>query len=163
MHEDLLPAGFRFRKAEESDIDAIHDLIAYYAKDHILLPRSKDDLQMRIRNFHVAEINGVFVGCTALRDYGNGLFEIRSLAIHHDFLHQGMGTHMVSSLLRMLRERGGDPIRVFALTYQEPFFRRLGFRIVDKSLFPEKIWSDCAVCPKKDRCDEIAVLMEIGA
>ena len=63
----------------------------------------------------------------------------------------------------MLRERGGGPFRVFALTYQEKFFRHLGFRIVDKSLFPEKIWSDCAVCPKKDRCDEIAVLMEIGA
>ena len=53
------------------------------------------------------------------------------------------------------------PARVFALTYRANFFCRLGFRIVSKELFPQKIWSDCSVCPKKDRCDETAVLMEL--
>jgi amino-acid N-acetyltransferase len=34
---------------------------------------------------------------------------------------------------------------------------------VDKALFPEKIWSDCQACPKRDRCDEEAVLREVRA
>ena len=52
-------------------------------------------------------------------------------------------------------------IRIFALTYQIEFFRKMGFREVEKELFPEKIWSDCVKCAKREHCDEIAVLYEI--
>ena len=41
------------------------------------------------------------------------------------------------------------------------FFRRLGFQVVDKYSFPPKIWSDCCVCPKKDHCDETAVMIGV--
>ena len=31
---------------------------------------------------------------------------------------------------------------------------------VNRELFPEKIWSDCAKCPKHSCCDETAMLIE---
>jgi amino-acid N-acetyltransferase len=27
-------------------------------------------------------------------------------------------------------------------------------------LFPQKVWLDCVKCPKRDRCDEIAVILQ---
>jgi len=41
------------------------------------------------------------------------------------------------------------------------FFTRLGFKVVDKSLLPHKIWADCLQCVKFPSCDEIAVLLEV--
>ena len=68
---------------------------------------------------------------------------------------------MVKSFLKGLEE-SGEAARVFTLTYQDVFFSRLGFQVVEKDLFPQKIWSDCWICPKKDCCDEIAMLLDLN-
>ncbi len=52
--------------------------------------------------------------------------------------------------------------RVFALTFRPDFFERLGFKKVDKSVLPHKIWTDCLKCVKFPDCDEIAVVKEIN-
>lgn len=163
MTTHAFPDGFTLRKANENDVMNIHDLLAVYAKDRLLLPRTPEDLRERIGNFSILELNGKFVGCTALRNYGNGLFEVRSLAVCKEMLGKGAGTAMVSALLENLRRERKEelPLRVFALTYRDNFFHQLGFRTVDKEMFPQKIWSDCSICPKKTCCDEIAVLIEV--
>ena len=51
--------------------------------------------------------------------------------------------------------------RVFALTYRTDFFERLGFKIVDKSVLPRRLWTDCLKCVKFPDCDEIAVVLEL--
>lgn len=48
--------------------------------------------------------------------------------------------------------------RVFTLTYEQVFFERMGFEVVDKGALPHKVWSDCIKCPKRDMCDEIAMV-----
>ena len=88
--------------------------------------------------------------------------EIRSLAVRRDLAGQGIGSRLVRALLAKAEERtGGGNGHVFALTYRVAFFQRLGFRIVDKYTCPPKIWSDCCVCPKKDHCDETAVVIDV--
>ena len=149
------------RPAVESDVDPICGLLAEYAAKKLLLKRTREDVLEKLKNFRVGTVNGEFAGCLALRDFGDDLYEVRSLAVHERFNNLGYGSQLVSGALDSLRGLG-KPVRVFALTYRAAFFCRLGFRIVSKDLFPQKIWSDCAVCPRKDRCDETAVLLEIG-
>lgn len=149
------------RPAAASDADNILALIEEYAKKQLLLGRTREDLMAKLANFSVGEVNGEFVGCVALRDFGDGLFEVRSLAIRAGWDHRGIGSRLVASAAADLRLRG-RPARLFALTRRAHLFRRLGFRIVEKKLFPQKIWSDCVLCPKKDHCDETAVLLEIN-
>ena len=48
--------------------------------------------------------------------------------------------------------------RVFVLTRAPRFFERLDFRPVSVNALPEKILKDCARCPKKENCDEIAMI-----
>ena len=149
------------RPAVEDDVSSICGLLDEYAGEKLLLRRSREDILEKLKNFQVGEVDGEFAGCLALRDFGDGLYEIRSLAVRKKFNNSGFGSRLVSGAVERLRKLG-CPVRVFALTYRAHFFVRLGFRIVSKELFPQKIWSDCAVCAKKNCCDETAVLMEVG-
>jgi hypothetical protein len=45
--------------------------------------------------------------------------------------------------------------RIFALTYRPGFFQKHGFKVVDKSMLPHKIWADCVKCVKFPECDEV--------
>ena len=153
--------ALQIRPACADDVNHIYDILEVFAKEKLLLPRPHLDILERIGNFRVAEVNGVFAGCAALRNYGNDLDEVRSLAVAKEFQNGGIASALVNDQIRSLREKK-IPARLFALTYRSNFFKRLGFEIVNKDLFPEKIWSDCERCPKKHCCDETAVLMQIA-
>ena len=154
--------GAKLRPARIEDAPAIYALLATFSTEGKLLPRPVADIQARIANFIVAELDGAVAACGALRDFGNNLNEIRSLAVRRDLAGQGIGSRLVKALLEKAEERtGGEHGHVFALTYRVEFFKRLGFRVIDKYTFPPKIWSDCCVCPKKDHCDETAVMIGV--
>ena len=71
----------------------------------------------------------------------------------------GIGRALVE---RCLDEARGLRLRkVFALTYQPEFFSHMGFRPVDKSELPHKVWRDCIQCTKFPDCDEVAVLKDL--
>lgn len=160
MNDSRILSELSMRPAHSGDIENIWSLLGTYAKERLLLPRSQEDIASRLKNFRIAELDGVFVGCVAIRDYGGGLYEVRSLAVAKEFNNHGIGSAIVTAACDSLRAKG-EPIRLFALTYRAHFFERLGFRIVDRSQFPEKIWSDCAICPKRKNCDETAVLIRL--
>ncbi len=151
------------RPAAEGDVPAIHQLLHIYAELGILLDRSEEDIRFYLKNFTVAVdgASGELAGCMAVRDFGGDLLEVRSLAIRPELRRAGVGRRLVeSAIARLSKERSA--FRLFALTLQPGFFERLGFEIVSKDLFPEKIWHDCSRCPKQDRCDEIAVIHRVG-
>jgi amino-acid N-acetyltransferase len=155
-------AGASLRPARFEDAPAIYALLATFSTEGKLLPRPVADIQARIANFLVVELDGAIAACGALRDFGNNLNEIRSLAVRRDLAGQGLGSRLVKALLEKALERvGGGQGQVFALTYRVDFFKHLGFRVIDKYTFPPKIWSDCSVCPRKDHCDETAVVIDI--
>ena len=47
---------------------------------------------------------------------------------------------------------------IFAFTYVDWFFRKLGFVEVERGELPLKAWKDCLRCPKFQCCDEIAMV-----
>ena len=150
----------KIRKAEERDVESIRLVLERYALERLLLPRSSKNIFENISSFLIADIKGTFAGCVAIRDFNSGLYEIRSLAVPPEFTGHGIGLKLVRSTVELLEKKG--KCRIFALTLRPKLFLKLGFKLVSKDLFPEKIWSDCAVCPKKEHCDEDAVLMEVN-
>ncbi len=149
------------RKAVETDIEAICTLMKLYAAAQIVLPRDHRDILEHLGNFWVATSSDKFAGCVAVRDFGNDLFEIRSLAVAPELTGQRIGSSMIKNLIAHFRAQR-RPIRLFALTYRANFFINLGFSLVNKEQFPEKIWSDCAKCPKREHCDEDALLISLN-
>jgi len=148
------------RKAKPEDVDDLYNLIRGYAEKGIMLPRSKEALSRLIDDFYVAEADGRFVGCGSLCLLAPDLAEIRSLGIDEEYKGKGIGRILIRELVEEARRR--EIPKVMALTMEVPFFERNGFSVVPKEIFPEKVWTDCIHCPKRDRCDETAVLMRLG-
>jgi len=148
------------RKATPDDVDTLTQLIAGYAEKGVMLPRSRELLARQIDTFAVAELEGEVVGCGSLCRLGSDLVEIRSLGISEVLKGYGIGSKLVDFLIEEAK-RQGIP-KVMALTYAVAFFEKNGFRVVDKEIFPEKVWTDCVHCPKQHCCDEIAVLKTLN-
>ncbi|MDD2421529.1 MAG: N-acetyltransferase [Heliobacteriaceae bacterium] len=146
------------RKAHMSDVEAIHALISQYAAEGLMLPRSRSKLYEGLRDITVAEENAEVVGTGCLHILWEDLAEVRGLAIQKKAQGRGIGRAIVNILLAEAKELGIN--RVFALTYQEAFFRHCGFRVVSKDLLPHKVWKECIECPKFPNCDEAAMLIE---
>jgi len=144
------------RPATPEDADAVVALLLPHVQSGLVLPRSPGEIREHAGNFIVAVRRRAVVGCVALRDYGAGLYEIRSLTVAGDCAGQGLGSRLVRAATRLAIGRGAS--RVFVLTLRRQLFQRLGFREVDKELFPQKVWTDCRRCAKREQCDEIALL-----
>lgn len=145
------------RKAKIADIKYIHKLVNEFARKEEMLPRALNDLYEGIRDFYVYDEKGTIKGVCALRILWEDLAEIRSLAVKEEYQKLGIGKRLVNKCLKEAKELGIK--RVFALTYYPDFFKKLGFRDIDKSKLPQKIWGDCLKCPKFPGCDETAVII----
>jgi amino-acid N-acetyltransferase len=126
-----------------------------------MLPRSLSELYDNLRDFYVYlnEEEGNIIGTCAMHICWEDLAEIRSLVVREDFQRRGIGTKLIEACLSEAITLG--LYRIFALTYKPNFFLKFGFKIVDKTLLPHKIWADCIKCVKFPECDEIAVLLEV--
>jgi amino-acid N-acetyltransferase len=147
------------RKAILQDARQIHQLLMVYVKDGLVLSRSLMDIFESIRDFYVFVEDERVVGVAALNICWEDLAEVRSLVVHDDVSGRGIGSHLVEACLSEARQLGIG--RVFALTYQQSFFEKLGFDVIEKSELPQKIWSDCIKCVKFPDCDEIALSISL--
>ncbi|MBQ6296476.1 MAG: N-acetyltransferase [Selenomonadaceae bacterium] len=149
-----------YRKATFADVDEIHDLIAFYAAQGVMLPKPHSTLYEALREFVVAEDvdSKKIVGVGALHLTWNELAEVRSMAVHENFSRRGIGSSIVKKLLEEGRTLGVK--NFFTLTYRPEFFKSLGFTTTTKESLPHKIWKECIDCPKFPNCDEIAMTLE---
>ena len=144
------------RSAKICDVGAIGSLIDCYAEKDRMLFRSPANIYENLQSFIVVEAAGGVVGCCALQVIWSDLAEIKSLAVDETNKGTGIGKMLVTAAIEQAGRLGIS--RVFALTLEPDFFGRLGFDVVEKEELPMKVWSDCAACPKQEKCDEIAVL-----
>ncbi len=141
------------------DIPNILKLINAYAAAGIMLPRTEFELSENIRDFSVAYDGPLLVGCGALHFYTPTTAEVRSLAVLPEAKQHGIGRALVTSIEEEARDN--DLEAIFAFTYVERFFAKLGFEVVERGELPLKAWKDCLRCPKFQNCDEIAVLKRL--
>ena len=134
-------------------------LINFYAQKGQMLGRPMIELYESIRTFAVAEHEDQIIGCGSLAVIWNDIAEIRTVAVHADYQGQGIGREIVDVLLEDAKEL--EIPRVFCLTYQPGFFKKLGFRDIDKHDLPHKVWKDCINCPQFPDCDEIALILDL--
>jgi amino-acid N-acetyltransferase len=148
------------RKAKITDVKDIQKLIELSAKKGEMLSRSLSELYDNLRDYYVYEEDreNLLIGTCAMHICWEDLAEIRSLVVREEYERRGIGTKLVEACLSEAISLG--MYRIFALTYRPDFFGKFGFKAVDKSVLPHKIWADCVRCVKFPGCDEIAVLLE---
>lgn len=164
-------ATTEIRAARLSDIPALESFINRFTEDGTLLPRTRKELARHLRDFRLAfalepdpEHPGTsvatLVGCAALQLVNHDLAEVRSVALDPAYRGRGLGRALVLALLEEA-EHIHLP-RVFCLTREVTFFARLGFQEVPKENFPDKVWTDCRLCPRRHACDETAMEIRLA-
>jgi amino-acid N-acetyltransferase len=149
------------RKAKITDVREVQKLIELSAKKGEMLSRSLSELYDNLRDYYVfpEEEADRILGTCAMHICWEDLAEIRSLVVREEYSRQGIGTKLIEACLSEAISLG--IYRIFALTYKPDFFRKFGFKVVDKAALPHKIWADCVKCVKFPECNEVAILLEV--
>ncbi len=146
----------RARRAVLPDAPAIEGLIKAYSGDGTLLPRTIIDINENIRDFYVVDDATGIIGCGALHLYGIHLAEIRSVAVRADLAKRGAGKMLVEALMWEAAHQHVSCVCLF--TRIPDFFSKFGFRMVERTSLPDKIYKDCLNCPRLHACDEFAMV-----
>lgn len=147
------------RAANLFDARAISRLIEPFARADQMLPRPVADIVENLRDFKVAYDGDELVGVAALHLMPPDTAEVRALAVADAWQGRGLGRELVRLCLQEARALG---IRqAFTLTLQPGFFERLGFSVSERDSLTHKVWTECYKCPKYDRCDEIAMTVDL--
>lgn len=118
------------RRARTPDVPAIKALVDIYAgSGRKLLAKELVTLYEDVADFRVAELEGNVVGCGALHVLWADLGEVRSLAVHPNYLGRRIGERLLLELVATAGELGLS--RLFALTFHTEFFARHGFVEID--------------------------------
>lgn len=149
------------RKANIQDVKIIQTLINNYAKEDLLLPRSLSELYENLRDFFVYEEKGKISGCAALHINWEDLAEVKSLAVDKNKIGQGIGGDLLKACLDEAKKLKVKS--VFCLTYQPKFFKKFGFKEINRAKLPHKIWNECVNCVKFPDCCEVAMMVKLPA
>jgi argininosuccinate synthase len=153
-----LTAGASFqRRARASDVEAILALNEVYARRGVLLSRTADEIAQQIGTFRVAELDGVVCGIVALRDFGDGLGELRSLAVHESAQGRGLGEMLVRAVVRDAAEAGISEL--YVLTTNPGYFALHGFSEVPWDAVPALLDADRSSGIARRRWNTAMVLM----
>jgi len=146
------------RPATIHDVPRIQEIINSHAELGRMLFKSLAQLFEALRDFAVYQDphTGEVAGCCALTIIWADLAEVRSLAVDEAQRGRGIGRKLVEWSVEEARRLGIR--KIMSLTYEQRFFEKLSFELVPKESLPLKVWSDCVRCPKRDGCDEIAMV-----
>jgi argininosuccinate lyase/amino-acid N-acetyltransferase len=142
------------------DVEGIYHLIQFWSAQGENLPREREDIINQLPSFKlIKNQGGDVVACGGLHIYDEHLVEIRSLGVLPDHHGKGLGKRLVYALLAAAKEMNLQT--AFVLTRQPEFFSACDFEIVSIDTLPKKILKDCQFCPRKESCDEVAMIYEL--
>ncbi len=116
------------RPARGEDIPGIMDILAPLEMKGILIKRSKECLEQDIQHFHVAEKDGMILGCAALYPYQTEhTAELACLATHPAYQKQGYGNNLLQHIETIAQQ--AKVKNIFILTTQSmQWFVERGFK-----------------------------------
>lgn len=125
----LITAGIyeKIRLATIDDVGGILELIEPLESEGVLVRRSREQLELEIGNFTVAERDGTIIGCAALYPFKNDrIGELACLAVHPTYRNTGRGDELLTALEKHAKQSGID--RLFILTtHTSQWFQERGY------------------------------------
>ncbi|HDT15171.1 MAG TPA: N-acetyltransferase [Firmicutes bacterium] len=150
----------KVRRAVVADAKFIQAMLRKHALEADLIVKNLNDIYAQLRDYYILEKDGKPAGVIALHVYWEDLGEIRSFIIEKSFRGKGSGKKLFARVMKEAEELGIK--KVFVLTKIPGFFRKYGFKKIEMSRLPQKVWKDCLNCPKfPDQCDESALIMNL--
>jgi amino-acid N-acetyltransferase len=128
------------RKARSADVPALLSMMQQSMDDAALVPRTREQVQAKIKDFFVLELDGNPIGSVAVHDFEEGgmkMAEIASLFVRRSHKNKGHGQKLVAFAEETARQRGCA--RIFALSTQafRFFEEKLGYDAADAAVLPK--------------------------
>ena len=101
----------------------------------------------------VLEAEGKVVGAIGVERFGASAL-LRSMAIAPDYQRRGLGHQLVEQLERDVQHKGVEQLILLTET-AEPFFRRIGYEVIDRRHVPEEVKQSAefrSLCPVSAVC-----------
>ena len=114
------------RAAIHADIPDILKIMRPFIRENVLIPRRREDLEAKISDYALYEVDGTPHGCGALHVFPDKRGEIAGIAVDKMYANYGIGKKLVTFLL----EKAADLnlANIFLLTTQTAdWFLELGF------------------------------------
>ena len=115
------------RQAEVADIGGIVGLLEPLIEQGVLAERTREELELRIHNFRVTELDGLITACACLHPLSETHAELICLAVHPEYQGQGFGHALLDDAETRALENGFRQIYVLT-TRAMHWFREQGFR-----------------------------------
>jgi amino-acid N-acetyltransferase len=132
---------FTVRRARTSDVPAIMRLVEPFVQRRILLGKNAVVFYEAVQEFRIAEDEvGNLIGCGALHVLWQDLGEVRTVAVHADWIHQGVGHALLHRLEEDARELGLQ--RLFCLTFETGFFSRQGYLPIGEQVVSPEVYAE---------------------
>ena len=114
------------RGAVHADIPDMLKIMRPFIKENVLIPRRREDLEAKISDYALYEVDGTLHGCGALHLFPDKSGEIAGIAVDKMYANYGIGKKLVTFLLE--RAAGLNLDKVFLLTtHTADWFLELGF------------------------------------
>jgi N-acetylglutamate synthase-like GNAT family acetyltransferase len=124
-------ASATIRQANSRDFATISNL------NRLTKRPQRTDVQLR--EYLVAEIDRVLVGCAALRCRRDSGY-LYGLTVDPGWRRQGIGHSLTAQRLETIRAKGLNRAFVFAMFWNVKFFKRHGFALADRTRAAELRW-----------------------
>src|SRR5699024_4785863 len=124
------------RTATPEDIGGILALIEPMENAGLLIPRSREQIELEIGHYLVMGRDGMVTACCALFPYPEaGTGELACIAVHKDYRNQHRAARLLTAVEKRARASGLK--QLFALTTRAPhWFIEHGFKPADRSQLP---------------------------
>lgn len=100
------------------------------------IPRSYINPQKEADDFLVAAFDeGDLVGCCILTPKGDGIVQLRQMAVDGALQKRGIGAAIVSFAESLAKEKGYTTLLLHARDNVEGFYQRCGYRVVGEQFF----------------------------
>ncbi|NLD98957.1 MAG: amino-acid N-acetyltransferase [Fibrobacter sp.] len=130
QHEDI-------RQMVIADVPEVLRLMQPAVEEQILVPRTAADLEEKINDYFVYEVDGTVHACGALHVYPDGQGEIAAIVVDDMYANLGIGKKIISFLIE--RAINLNLKYVFVLTTQtSDWFSQLGFTQAQLSDLPKE-------------------------
>jgi amino-acid N-acetyltransferase len=120
-----MPAEIVIEPAQPEHVESVHEFLQPYMDQHLLLPRSRQEILKLMTHGFVARDNGQIVGFAAVEIYSRKLAEVQCLAVDADYRRQGIGSLLVRCCVRRAAEQ--QVLELMAISASDEMFLSCGF------------------------------------
>lgn len=129
----------QIRKARASDVPALVSMMQQSVDDAALVPRTRDEIQSKIKDFFVLEVDGNPIGSVAVHTYeedGRKIAELACLFVRRSHKNKSHGRKLVAFAEETARQRGSEIL--FALSTQafRFFEEKMGYTVSNPDALP---------------------------